>query len=532
MNRSYIARLVSISLAVCCLLTLAPPPAQAQQRGVVKDLLKDLIESQLRKGQRRRGPGRANLGPARPPVVAKMTAEQQRQLNRLKPLAAQYVNASAALATGMNEDLSQVPAIRPMVVRALQLNANASALAKRLDASVSQDYLSTTLQQLDQDHRQLAFQIGQIQPAPQRCVRAIRDLDRIRDQVAAIYELQPQVNVRNVAELSGALSVTLDALCDDVGVELRSNPQWRQLVTDGRRVQEQCRSFRFTCAEANRRDVLVDEYKQYLSVWSPYADRIEGFNNQYLARQIRRAHDLNRQISQELLLPIGIDRTRAQHLGELIEEELRSLYGYINLNVLAALPKAEEFPARAVALRAQTKGFCECVTNNEGPAQMRKRWKALFQDWNSFSYLIDPIKNKRIRTLTQEIDSSVLALRDVLGIVPKFDRREVRRLAGSIDTLSDQMQTLVARWGRRGSLPRGVKQDLTTFHNQCHTFHDSALGRPEAAQLLTACDGVVTSWRALHPRIARCDSPEAVALERITDQITVNLVQLETLLAQ
>lgn len=523
-------KLIRISLALCCLLTIAPIQAHAQQRGIVKDLLKDLIESQLRKGQRRRGPGGANLGPARPPQT--MTAEQLRKLNRLKPLAAQYVNASAALATGMNEDLRQAPALRPMVVRALQLNATASALAKRLDGSVSQEFLSNNLQQLDQDHRQLAFQISQLQPAPPRCKRAITDLDRIRDQVSAIYELKPRVNVRNVAELSGALNVTLDALCDDVGVELRSNPQWRRLVTDGRRVQEQCRSFRFTCTEANGRDALVDEYKQYLALWSPYADRVEGFNNQYLARQIRRAHDLNRQISQELLIPIGVDRTRARHLAELIEEELRSLYGYINLNVLTILPKAEEFPARAVALKAQTKGFCECVTNNESPAQMRKRWQALYKDWNSFSYLIDPIRNKRIRTLTQEIDGSVLALRDVLGIVPQFDRREVSRLAGSIDSLSDQMQTLVARWGRRGALPRGLKNDLVKFHGLCHTFHDACLDRGAADRLLTDCDQVVTSWRALHPRIAKCTSPEALALERLSDQVTVNLVQLETLLAQ
>ena len=432
----------------------------------------------------------------------------------------------------MSNELRNSPALRPIVARALQLNASASTLARELDGNISQELLTANLRQIDQEHRQLAFQVGQIRPVPQGCVRDIQALDQVRDQIAAIYELQPQINVQGLNELTSALSVTLDALVEDVGVELRSNSQWRRLVQDGNRVQSQCRSFRYTCMEQNQRDTLVTGFQDYLGLWQPYADRLESFNNPYLARQIRRAHDLNRQISQQLLLPVGLDRTRARHLAELIETELKQLFSYIHLNVLATLPNSADVPPAATAVKAQAQSFCECVINNEGPAQLNARWQSLYSAWTTFRFRIDGVKNKRIRTLAQEIDGSVLALRDVLGIVPTFDRRQVTRLAAAIDNLSDQMQTQVGRWGRRGSLPRDLRQDLTRFHEQCHRFHDSALDRSPAAELLADCDRVVTSWRKLSPRIAQCESPEAVSLGRLSQQMTVNLVQLETLLAQ
>ncbi|MFK7817457.1 MAG: hypothetical protein AB8G99_01955 [Planctomycetaceae bacterium] len=528
-NMSSTRRLCAL-VAFLLMSTLAQPALAQRQRGVVKDLLKDLIESQLRKEERRRGANPANLGPGRQP--ANMSPEERRRLRQLKPLAAKYVNSSAALATGMSDELRSSPALRPLVARALQLNATASALARRLDGNISPEFLSTSLRQIDQEHRQLAFQVGQIRPAPQRCIRDLQELDRVRDQVTTLYELQPQVNFAGLNELSSALNVTLDALVEDVNVELRSNSQWRKLVQDGRRVQSQCRSFRYTCTDSNPRDVLVSGYQEYLTMWQPYADRLESFNNPYLARQVRRAHDLNRQISQQLLIPIGVDRTRARHLSELIESELKQLYGFINLNVLANVPDVQNLPAMAASLKNQTHGFCECVTNNESPAQMKARWNTMYASWTAFTFQLDAVKNRRIRTLMQEIDSSILALRDVLGIVPEFDRRQVTRLAASVDNLSDQMQTLVGRWGRRGSLPRGVKADLVAFHNLCHGFHDSALDREPANRLLADCDRVVTAWRMLNPRIAKCQTPEAVALNRLSEQVTVSLVQLETLLAQ
>ena len=512
------------------LATLAQPAVAQRQRGVVQDLLKDLIESQLRKEQRRSGANQANFGPDRRPNT--LSAEERRRLKQLKPLAAKYVNSSAALATGMSDELRSSPALRPLVARALQLNATASALARRLDDNISAEFLSASLRQIDQEHRQLEFQIGQIRPAPQRCIRDLQELSRVRDQVTALYELQPQVNLAGLTELSSALNVTLDALVEDVNVELRSNSQWRKLVQDGRRVQSQCRSFRYTCTDSNSRDAMVNGYQEYLAMWQPYADRLESFNNPYLARQVRRAHDLNRQVSQQLLIPVGVDRTRARHLSELIETELKQLYGFINLNVLANVPDVQNLPVLAASLKDQTRGFCECVTNNEGPAQMKARWNTMYASWTAFTFQLDAVKNRRIRTLMQEIDGSILALRDVLGIVPQFDRRQVTRLAASVDNLSDQMQTLVARWGRRGSLPRGLKQDLVQFHDLCHCFHDSALDREPPNQLLTDCDRVVTAWRQLNPRIAKCQTSEAVALGRLSEQVTVSLVQLETLLAQ
>ena len=120
-----------------------------------------------------------------------MAGEDLKRLNRLRPLAAQYVDASARLVGGMNDDLGQAPVLRTLIPRALQLNATAAALTKRLDGNVTADYVTTQLQQLDQQHRQLGFQINQIQPVPGNCRTCLAELDGLRDRVGGIYGVQP-----------------------------------------------------------------------------------------------------------------------------------------------------------------------------------------------------------------------------------------------------------------------------------------------------------------------------------------------------
>ncbi len=534
----------TIALAIVCGVCFASPASA--QRDQIKDLLRDLIESQLRKDKRNRnsrgqgrtnlGPGRTNLGPGRiapgtgRPPAKRMAGEDLKRLNRLRPLAAQYVDASARLVGGMNDDLGQAPVLRTLIPRALQLNATAAALTKRLDGNVTADYVTTQLQQLDQQHRQLGFQINQIQPVPGNCRTCLAELDGLRDRVGGIYGVQPQLNLAGIAELSGALNVTLDALVEDVGVELRSNKQWRTLVQDGRRLQSQCRSFRFSCAEAGGRDTLVDEFNTYLTLWRPYSDRLESFNNPYLARGIRRSHDLNRQISEQLMIPVTMDRTRARHLAELIDTEFKSLCGFIDLNVLNLLPNPQALPPMAKQLRVQTQGFRECVPNNESLGQMRRRWRELHETWTRFSYELTPIRNQRIRTIAGQLDGSVLALRDVLGIVPKFDLARIRRVASNVDSLSSQLSAQADRWARRGDAGRVVQTDLRKFHTECQDFHNTTLGRIEGPALLKRCDSVVASWHRVVPKIMKCESPEAVAMNRLSEQLTLNLVQLETLL--
>lgn len=516
------------TLLAAVLIACMATPASAQ-REQVKELLRDLIESQLRRDQRRR-PSRTNLAPGTTAPGGRMTAEQRRKLTQLRPLANQYVNASARLFNGMNDDLRAAPGLRTLMPRALQLNASASAFAQGLDQNPTEDYLLSSLRQLDQQHRQLGFQINQIQPLPPNCRRCLTELDGLRDRVDRLYGVEPQINLQGIDELSGALTVTLDALIEDVSVELRSNSGWRTLVQDGRNLQTQCRSFRFTCGQADGRDALVNEFRGYMKLWNPYADRLESFNNPYLARQIRRAHDLNRQISQQLLIPVGTDKTRARHLAELIDDEFKSLCGFINLNVLATVPNAQALPALTTELKVQTKGFCECITNNESPAQMRRRWQELYATWTKFSYELEPIRNKRIRTIAQEIDASMLALRDVLGIVPTFDRAQIARYSSTADSLAIQMGSLVDRWARREATGRAVQADLRNFRNVCRDFRSSVLDRTAPQALLASCDQLVTQWRRLHPQINRCNGPEAIALDRLADQMTLSLVQLETLL--
>ena len=83
------------TLLAAIVIACAVTPASAQ-REQVKELLRDLIESQLRRDQRRR-PNRTNLTPGAPAVGNRLNAEERRKLTQLKPLAIQYVNASARL---------------------------------------------------------------------------------------------------------------------------------------------------------------------------------------------------------------------------------------------------------------------------------------------------------------------------------------------------------------------------------------------------------------------------------------------------
>ena len=69
-------------------------------------------------------------------------------------------------------------------------------------------------------------------------------------------------------------------------------------------------------------------------------------------------------------------------------------------------------------------------------------------------------------------------------------------------------------------------------HDRAHHLEDTVLDRATPDHVLADLQQAVAAWRELHPLLARCDTPEAPALDHLSSQITQNLIQLQTLLTE
>ena len=185
-----------------------------------------------------------------------------------------------------------------------------------------------------------------------------------------------------------------------------------------------------------------------------------------------------------------------------------------------------------MALRREVSGFVEAVASDQPDDVLRQKWQSLNAAWAEFSFALDAVRNKRIRAIAEGIDGSILAVRDELQIAPSRHTGQIARLAGSVDSLSEQLLVQARRWSRRDASGRAAEKAATAFHDRAHHLEDTVLDRATPDHVLADLQQAVAAWRELHPLLARCDTPEAPALDHLSSQITQNLIQLQTLLTE
>ncbi len=512
---------------------LPPSRSNTDRRELVDDLLKSLIESELDRREirddrtftRDNDPSR-RISPT--PRVVNSPTQQMLQARRLL----QDVSAEAdRLTARLNADVRRVPEIRPYMTDMLKQRARVAVLAQRAQQVNDHEEIRPDLQNLDRDWRVLAYRLQRIRGIDPQILASIDRINSYAKTVASAYEMQPQIKYQELLQQTSALAMVLNNLMDDIEIEVRDPEQRTQLLLTGRRIEQQSRQVVDMVANREQYDRVVSQYKSFQNMWYPYATRLRPIENRYLERGVRRIQEVDNTIHELLWLPQEMDRQQLLHLTNVLKKDVDNFFLRAPLKLLIELPDSELVISTANEFYGVCDNFVDLVNHGESEAGVQDAYQYISEAWEHFNLVFGRLSSPAAHQVLNDIERSILALREALQIREGFNNRDAVELAASLENLAFQLDRNMQSWlnARREVFRAEALRESSDFVANCHKLHAALATQAPQTQVRQNVTQLYESWRRLYDYASRCTTAERHDLRNVSAQITPVLVELQTL---
>ena len=534
-------------IVVFCQGTITTQAFAQNGRDLLGGLLNELVRSQIERRERKQRAGRPNLKPTQPFPGGQLQPGTTRPAPRPRPVqvaltprmkqAQGYFKSFAAecdqLAFQLNQQSRTVPGVRTHLDKVLRLKARSALLQQRYSKPTQGHVIIDDIRELDREWRTASYQLNQLN-INSTSKQAIGRLDGLNRQYCELYNVAPQIDRRAFTRLADSLAEEFHHLERDINTELRGNPNASQFIFSIRRLGKRASLLADSANDRSPYDVVVSEFKQLVTEWNPIARSVDGFNDRHIDRTADDIHELIRGLHQQLWLPVGIDREHLRHLGNVTQQHLKEMHDMLPLSLLIDLQDGPQILTAAKAVRDSTIQMRGRLKGNGSVEDLAANWIALDKSWREFDHYTQTVNAPRLRTLRQEINGHITAMRQGLGVQLVFDRRAVVTAAAELDALAEQARFHLQQWhGRPGSnVDQNTILAASRIIEDTRRLHEQCAGNATREYLARDCQKLVTSWTKLRPQLAKCQTVDQVALQRISDDATVRLIQLQTMLGE
>ncbi|MGI6416138.1 MAG: hypothetical protein ACOX1P_10745 [Thermoguttaceae bacterium] len=522
-------RIIAGLAMAALLLEWSPRAASAQgsdrerRRQFVEGLLQTLIESQL--PQQPRPPARpAGPPPARPAVRGAIEAAAS-----LDAFAAE----SRKLLQALQSDWTRVAVAGPLVGDTAKVHHAASSLAARCRAADSLNPIADAYRNLNRDWRSLAHRIGETRGLGPECRQQVQAIDRHDQTLCSLLNVQPQSDRVGLCRHAIALGVDLQNLADDMEAELPASPEKDRLIALSREAQRQAAEVAEAVFGEAPHDAIATSYRDFRKSWGTLAAALQPVEIRDAQRSIRRIWQSDRMMHELLWLPYETDPRHMVHMAQILQKHIDALYKTVSLEDLIDLP-----PARLVLPTAsEFYGLCEyfilCAENKESPESLAKAYWDLDAAWPGFSACFASTKSPEVQKILIDIERSMTALRDLLGIPPEIDWDLALQRSARLEYLAHQLEgNLRLALQSAGSYPSAVRgrvaataEKSRAFCGACRELNAKVVARAARDQLARQSAKVAADWASLQTDLNTVFRERD--LRTSTGEIATSLVELQ-----
>jgi hypothetical protein len=495
-------------------------------RDDARELIDDYSESLRDRNQFNNG---------RRPVGAPTTGVTP-EMKALRPLIRSFSESSSQLVYSMNDQISRFPGLRSLYADALTVSAEAVGLDRHAGQHGDHNLILDEFEQLDADWRELASKLQSVRGLPVETRDAIANLNSLDQQIRKALNTQPQVNRQDLALESASLAGDLQNLQEDIVAELGRSPQAQQLLIQAGKARQQILGIVSMTRDTQTDSALiVREFKNFELVWQPLAVKLQGEDNRYLERDIRRISMSASKIHQLLLLPQTIDKSNLVFQAATLKKDIDEFFSRTPLILVMHLPKA----TRALATADQFYGVCEHfvdqVNRGESYDELVDSFRYIEEADHSFTDVYAAINSDRAVAALQRIEQTVATIRTTLHLQREdFDRGAASELAASIANLTEQLDQATKQWltNDRQSFATACRQETANLASQAAAIHTDLVRGVPVSQLSRQIDDTYEHWRVAYKYLVKCETDDRPALGRLSGRLTPALVQLRSMISQ
>jgi hypothetical protein len=501
---------------------------QERRRDFVEGLLRTLIDSQI---DRVLPPE-----PGEPPSLAPKTKPRPPtpQLAAARTELAQFTSESGRLVHALHNEALRLPQVRPLIGDALRVNAAAAALVDKCSYAGNLPAIEEDFRSLDSQWRLLSHRLERTYGLNEACSQHLRRLNALDHSLCRRFGVPPQTDRAELIRVMASLTSELETLLEDIGVELSGSRERAPLLVEGRKVAQQAGLVSAALSQGTAYDGVVEEYKRFRRLWYPFAGRLRPLGNRYLERTVRRVWQYDAAAHELLWLERTIDPQQLLHLTSTLQKSMDELFDSVTLNQLIELRRVDELLPIASELYGLCEYFVICVEDGEEPDTLAGAYRDMEEAWPGFQEQFRPIQSESVQQTLEEIEASVAALREALGLRPPIDYDKMAELASSLENLAEHLerdfQTYLRSPPYRGSFRLETARQARTFRETAHRLHENAARGADLERLRADSAALGEAWSKVHEATSKLRPPEKKHFQRMSGLVAPTLVELQALI--
>lgn len=454
----------------------------------------------------------------------------------LRPLIRSFADSSTQLTYALNDQAGQVSGLRQVYTEALRLSGAAVGIQKRAEKYGFDGTMLNDLQQLDADWRELAYRMENLRGLSGDSRNLLGDINDVDQRIRQLINIQPQFDRRQLNLKSAGLAADLENLQEDIASELGNSPDsqfYRRSISRARQVV--LNLIMIIRDERTESAVIVDEYKQFETLWAPLVAKLRMEDDRYIDRGLRRVSASAGDIHQLLLLPRKMDQSQFVYLAKALKKDIDEFFERTPLILVMHLPNSKQALPAADHFYSVCAHFVEAANRGADQGEILDSFHKIEQAERAFNAVYRDVDSDRAMAVLNRITQTVASLRSSLQIQSDdFDIHAADGLAASIQNFTDQLELTVKHWldQDRQQYISDCLQDVEELRGRAAQLHDSIeKGKPQA-ELKAEMTDTYETWRRVYASLVKCQSDDRPALGRIASSLTPALVDLRTIISQ
>ena len=454
----------------------------------------------------------------------------------LRPLLRTFSDGMTQLAYALNEQTTQIPGLRQSYTEALRLSGTAISISKHAEKHGADTVVQDQLLQLDADWRELAYRLEGVRDIPDEIHGLVKDINDADQRIRKLIGIQPQLDRRQLYLKAAGLAADIENLQEDLASELGNGQEaqvYRRAV--GRLRQVVLNLISIIRDERSDASVIVEEYKQFETLWSPLVAKLRNEDDRYIERGLRRVAATANDMHKLLLLPQKMDQSQFAYLAVALKKDIDEFFERTPLVLVMHLPKSKLALATADQFYTACAQFTEAVNHGQDQGQILAAFRKIETAERAFIDVYRDVDSDKAVAVLNRITRSVNALRSSLHIQQdEFDSQTAEDLAASIQNFAEQIEATAKRWLEqdRQSFAVNCLQDAGDMSDQAAQLHDDIVSGKPQTELKNEIAELYETWRRVYGYLVKCQTEDRAALGRISSSLTPALVDLRTMILQ
>jgi hypothetical protein len=454
----------------------------------------------------------------------------------IRPLVRAFSDNLTQLTYALNEQMGQVSGLRQTYTEALRLSGTAVSVNKYSERYGVDRTNVEQLKQLDADWRELAYRIESLRGLTDETLDLVKAVNDADTRIRQLIGIQPQLDRRQLYLKAASLAGDLDHLQEDLAAEL-GNGQDAQVY---RRSVSRLRQIMLNLISVIRDErsdskTIIEEYKQFETIWTPLIAKLRAEDDRDLDRGIRRVLASVNDVHQLLLLPQKLDQSQFSHLAMTLKKDIDEFLERTPLILVIHLPKAKQALSTADQFYVACEKFTEVVKRSQDQTEIMDAFRQIEVAERAFHDVYHDVDSDKAAAVLNRISQTVSALRSSLHVQrDEFDSRAAEELAASIQNSTEQIETITKRWveAERPSFTQSCLQDAADLAERAARIHDHIVTGKPHVELKGEVTELYETWRRVYDYLLKCQTEDRQAMGRISSNLTPTLVELRTMILQ